>query len=194
LNAIYGFERECTSKYDQGIYEECAEFFNTLPLGHLINGEVFVVHGGLFSDPKMTIRKFQSVNRFRQPPEEGPFNDLLWSDPMDHRGLAASPRGTTKLFGPDVTEKFLQDNQISLIIRSHQIQDGGYALHHGGKCVTVFSAPNYIEQVGNKGAVCHITFVKDGSLKPPKFTQFVAQPVPPKYRAMKYASLMPGHF
>ena len=29
---------------------------------------------------------------------------------------------------------------------------GGVARHHSGLCVTVFSAPNYMGQVGNLGA------------------------------------------
>jgi hypothetical protein len=34
----------------------------------------------------------------------------------------------------------------------------GYAVEHDGLCTTVFSAPNYVDQVGNKGAfVCQYT-------------------------------------
>ena len=32
---------------------------------------------------------------------------------------------------------------VELLIRSHEAKDNGYEIHHGGKCVTVFSAPNY---------------------------------------------------
>lgn len=35
----------------------------------------------------------------------------------------------------------------------------GYAIEHEGLCVTVFSAPNYVDQSGNKGA-----FVRDNFL------------------------------
>jgi serine/threonine-protein phosphatase 5 len=194
MNSLYGFEKECVSKYSQIIFEECSELFNTLPVAHLINGKVFVVHGGVFSDPAMTIEKFQSVNRFCQPPDFGPFNDLLWSDPMEQRGLAPSPRGVTSCFGPDITDKFCRTNHIELIIRSHQVMEQGYAVQHGGKCITVFSAPNYMEQMGNKGAVCDLTFAADGSLKPPGFTTLQPQPVPPKYRAMKYAATFAAFF
>lgn len=37
-----------------------------------------------------------------------------------------------------------------MIIRSHEVKDEGYLVEHDGKLVTVFSAPNYCDQVGNK--------------------------------------------
>jgi serine/threonine-protein phosphatase 5 len=195
MNGLYGFEKECATKYNQTMFEEVSEFFNTLPLGHILNGRVLVVHGGLFADPQMTIERFQSVNRFCQPPDVGPFNDILWSDPMDQRGLAPSPRGVTSTFGPDITDRFLRANNLEILIRSHQVQENGYAIQHGGKCVTVFSAPNYIGQMGNKGAVCNITFKPDGSvIQPLGFTPFDAQPIPAKYRPMRYASAFSGLF
>lgn len=45
--------------------------------------------------------------------------------------------------GPDVTENFLKRNKLDYIIRSHEVKDMGYEIAHDGKCITVFSAPNY---------------------------------------------------
>lgn len=56
-----------------------------------------------------------------------------------------------------------------LLVRSHEVKDEGYLVEHDGKCITVFSAPNYCDQMGNKGAF--IRFEKDMQ---PRFTQFVA--------------------
>ena len=187
MNMMYGFEKECSVKYNQSFFEEVSEVFNTLPIGHVINGKVFVVHGGLPSDPNVTLEKVQQINRIRQPPESGPINDMLWSDPMARKGLAPSPRGITSTFGPDITERFLAANKLDLLIRSHEAQDDGYQVHHGGKCITVFSAPNYMGQMRNKGAICNINF-RDGGYDAPKFVYMEAEPIPAKYPPMKYAS------
>jgi serine/threonine-protein phosphatase 5 len=80
-------------------------------------------------------------------------------------------------------------NHLELLIRSHQVEENGYAVQHAGRCITVFSAPNYIGQMGNKGAVCNVTFKPDGSvIQPLGFTSFDAQPIPAKYRPMRFAS------
>lgn len=66
---------------------------------------------------------------------------------------------------------------IDMLIRSHEVKEEGYVIEHDGKCVTVFSAPNYwyvlccpkrtrltfsilvisSDSVGNKGAMINIT-------------------------------------
>jgi serine/threonine-protein phosphatase 5 len=38
---------------------------------------------------------------------------------------------------------FVCKNTIDMIIRSHEVKEEGYVIEHDGKCVTVFSAPNY---------------------------------------------------
>ncbi|RHY37023.1 hypothetical protein DYB34_005397 [Aphanomyces astaci] len=57
----------------------------------------------------------------------------------------------------------------TLLVRSHEVKDEGYLVEHDEKCITVFSAPNYCDQMGNKGA--YIRFYRDLT---PRFTQFTA--------------------
>jgi serine/threonine-protein phosphatase 5 len=188
MNSLYGFEGECKKKYNGRVFDEVTRMFNSLPLGHILGGQVIVVHGGLFGERSGTLASLEKENRDRQPPEGGAMNDILWSDPMDNVGYAPSPRGTTSTFGPDVTERFLREQGLKLLIRSHQVQEEGYSIMHHGKCITVFSAPNYCGQMRNKGAVVKLTFADDGELTSTEFEQFEASPIPAGYQPMKYSS------
>ena len=38
------------------------------------------------------------------------------------RGRGASKRGVSFQFGPDITEKFLQENGLDYVIRSHEVK------------------------------------------------------------------------
>merc|ERR1712232_634048 len=82
--------------------------------------------------------------------------------------------GNTIYFGPDVTADFLHANGLEMIVRSHEVRDNGYEVEHDGRLITVFSAPNYCDVYGNKGALVHF-----GDDLAPKFSTFDAQPHPP---------------
>ncbi|CAF3869569.1 unnamed protein product [Rotaria sp. Silwood1] len=72
--------------------------------------------------------------------------DLLWSDPDPHnrRGCRHNnERNIGSFFGPNITEKFLNKYNYSMIIRSHQVKQNGYEYTHDEKVLTVFSASNY---------------------------------------------------
>ncbi|XP_057430690.1 serine/threonine-protein phosphatase 5 isoform X2 [Lotus japonicus] len=152
MNKIYGFEGEVRSKLNDTFIELFAEVFCCLPLAHVINEKVFVVHGGLFSVDGVKLSDIRSINRFCEPPEEGLMCELLWSDPQPLPGRGPSKRGVGLSFGGDVTKRFLQENNLDLVVRSHEVKDEGYEIEHNGKLITVFSAPNYCDQMGNKGA------------------------------------------
>lgn len=94
---------------------------------------------------------------------------------MNGFGFRSSNRcdnGQTMFFGVDVTENFLNSNKLKLIIRSHQVQMSGYSTIQNGKCMTVFSAPNYMGECGNKGAIIKFSFNEVGEIISQKFVQF----------------------
>ena len=153
LNKMYGFEGEVRSKYDDQIYELFSSLFCTLPLCHVINKKIFVVHGGLFSKDGVTLDDLRAIDRIREPAESGLMCECLWADPCKEMGRMPSKRGVGLSFGPDVTKKFLDSNGLSMIVRSHEVKQEGYEVDHDGRLVTVFSAPNYCDQMGNKGAL-----------------------------------------
>lgn len=83
------------------------------------------------------------LDRKQEVPHDGAMCDLLWSDPDDISGWGLSPRGAGFLFGGDITQKFVQHNDLDLIARAHQLVMEGYKIVHDGALVTVWSAPNY---------------------------------------------------
>ena len=174
MNKRYGFESEILSKYDIDVFECFSEFYKFLPLGHVLNKKVLVLHGGLFSKEGVTISELKKIDRFIDVPYDGLMCELLWSDPRDMEGWRPSDRGAGVFFGQNVTEKFLKDNKLNLLIRSHEVVMEGYDIQHGGKVITLFSAPNYCDAYGNKGAI--IKFM--GGEMEPNFIKFEASPHP----------------
>ena len=182
MTKIYGFEGEVRHKYDATVLALFHECFCYLPLACCIESKVFVTHGGLSSDDGVVLDDVRKIDRDREPPDAGLMCDLLWSDPQAGPGRSPSKRGVGLSFGPDVTKSFLAKNDLNLVIRSHEVRDSGYEVEHGGDLITVFSAPNYCDAMGNKGAFIHLHRDLD-----PKFTTFDAVPHPP-VRPMAYAS------
>ena len=82
------------------------------------------MHGGLFSQDNITLADIKATERDKQPPEEGIMCELLWSDPQPSFGRAPSKRGVGCQFGPDVTRRFLENNNLEYIIRSHEVKVG----------------------------------------------------------------------
>ncbi|KAG1233282.1 hypothetical protein G6F68_019061 [Rhizopus microsporus] len=143
MNKVYGFEGEVKAKFSDMMFKLFSETFNALPLAHVIENKIFVTHGGLLSRDDVTLDEIRKIDRLGQPGSEGLMCELLWSDPQPEMGRGTSKRGVGIQFGPDVTRNFLETNGLDMIIRSHEVKEEGYVIEHDGKCVTVFSAPNY---------------------------------------------------
>ena len=154
LNKVYGFEQEVLSKYDSTVYESFVRFFFSLPLAHCINKEILVLHGGLFSKDGVTLNDIRKIKRFREVPESGIMCELLWSDPSSINGRHPSNRGVAITFGPDVVKDFLKNNKLVKLVRSHECKSEGYEIL--GDVITVFSAPNYCDSMGNMGGILQL--------------------------------------
>lgn len=160
MNRLYGFERECNSRYSAAFYDLCCELFENIPLVHVINKRAFITHGGLFANDNISLDSIRNIDRRGEPSEASLFSDLLWADPFEGNGRRPSPRGVGMTFGMDVTKNFLKFNKLDFIIRSHEMQENGFVMMHNKRCITVFSAPNYCGQMNNLGAVLLMTAVE----------------------------------
>ncbi|KAL1306561.1 hypothetical protein AAFC00_005249 [Neodothiora populina] len=184
MNRMYGFEGECRHKYNERIFKIFSESFSALPLATLIGDKYFVLHGGLFSDDKISLDDVRKLDRHnqRQPGQEGLMMEMLWTDPQTMPGRGPSKRGVGLQFGPDVTKRFCENNGLEAIIRSHEVRMEGYEVEHDGRCITVFSAPRYCDSTENKGA--YINIKNDLKLD---FHKFDAVPHP-DIKPMAYAN------
>ena len=79
----------------------------------------------MLSQDDVTLDDIRKTERNRQPPDEGIMCELLWSDPQPMPGRSPSKRGVGCQFGPDVTQKFLQRNDLRYVVRSHEVKNMG---------------------------------------------------------------------
>jgi serine/threonine-protein phosphatase PPG1 len=54
--------------------------FDFLPIAATIDSRIFCVHAGL-SPSLQNISDIEGIRRVKEIPHEGPFADLMWSDP-----------------------------------------------------------------------------------------------------------------
>ena len=83
--------------------------------------------------------------------------DLVWSDPdPDRDEFSLSPRGAGYTFGAQVVKKFLAVNNMSHILRAHQLCQEGFQVLYEDRLSTVWSAPNYCYRCGNMASVLEV--------------------------------------
>jgi len=74
----------------------------------------------------------QEIGRFDRV-----FECLMWSDPRDNMSGTEfnSARQCAVRWGPDVTRRFLEFNDLELIIRSHEVVDKGFNVRARSHCL-----------------------------------------------------------
>jgi len=128
-------------------YAGLRQLFNQLYNGVLVNQQYIMLHGGVPSQAK----SIEDVTyAHKKHPGEPHLEEILWSDPEEGiSGTYPSPRGAGRLFGKDVTDKFLNMLNVKGLIRGHEPSNTGYKINHEGKVLTLFSRkgePYYNDQ------------------------------------------------
>jgi len=111
--------------------------FEQLYVTAMLEGRCVFLHGGVPSEAKsLEDVAFAHLKH----PAESHLTEILWSDPgEDFVGTYPSPRGAGRLFGPDVTKKFLEMLGVHVLVRGHEPVDEGFRISHNGRVLTLFS-------------------------------------------------------
>jgi len=156
ITRIYGFYDECKRRYNIKLWKTFCDVFNCMSVCALIDDKIMCMHGGLSPE----IKRFDQIRRLVRPveaPETGLICDLLWADPdTEITGWDESDRGISFIFGPDVVESFLEEHDLDLICRAHQVVEEGYEFFAKRQLITLFSAPNYCGEFDNSGAMMSV--------------------------------------
>lgn len=193
----YGFVAELDAKFGvntvegRHLYQVLELCFANLPIAHVVDHNVFVVHGGL-TDKLDSIDRLKHVDRGLHPTLATPplklhltnnehshstheiLKDLLWSDPILDDSLRHETkckpnehRGNGVVWPAGLTAAFLDKHGLGVMIRSHQCRAKGFESIHDDRCLTLFSASNYYSDAHaeNDGAVI--------VLEPPKKAQIL---------------------
>ena len=150
---VYGFFDECKRKVSVKCWKNFCDLFDYLPLTAIIENKILCMHGGISKD-LVNVSQLKQFKRPLEIPESGITCDLLWSDPSDSVvGFGPNERGVSCTFSTKVLEAFLDKNDLDLICRAHQVVEEGYEFFGEQTLVTIFSAPNYLGEFDNNGAV-----------------------------------------
>lgn len=156
INRVYGFYDECRRRFNVRLWKIFCECFNCLPVAAVIDDRILCMHGGLSPELK-SLEQIRKIPRPAQVPESGLLCDLLWADPDKvGQGWAQNDRGVSYTFGCDVVTEFLEEHDLNLICRAHQVVEDGYEFFAKRNLVTIFSAPNYCGDFDNAGAIMSV--------------------------------------
>lgn len=139
----YHLKRRFSSEWEK-TYDALLKLFEWLPHSAVLKPKYLFLHGGI---PSGAESLEDLAYAYRNHPAKGFLEEILWNDPEEgFAGVYPSPRGAGRLFGPDVTERFLGKNNLDMLIRGHEPCSEGFKLNHNGKVLTLFSrkgAPYY---------------------------------------------------
>ena len=155
INRMYGFYDECKRRFSIKLWKIFNDCFNCLPVAALIDDKILCVHGGLSPD-MVKIEQISHILRPTDVPKEGLLCDLLWSDPDDAAtdGFSKNDdRGISFIFNGKIVKKFVKNNDLDLIVRSHQVVEEGYEFFADKKLITIFSASNYRGEFDNSAGM-----------------------------------------
>lgn len=175
----FTFHKECCDKFDtEGdvLWEAFNNVFDCMPLCAVIDEQIYCAHGGI----PTTVTRLELLDDMPVPmPNPSAESKLaweaLWNDPISNneynefltllpndkctdcpRGFLPNiKRGTAFYYSEEAVDNFLEQNNLSFIVRGHEVVQPGFHYHMDGKVVTIFSCSNYCG-ADNEAAVVYL--------------------------------------
>lgn len=150
VNRDYGFYDEVQQQLGD-ITKHYWTTFAHLPLAAVNRKHrIFAVHGGI-PDQLVGLNEINSLPQEVEP--ENPITiQILWNDPNETvKGFDSSCRGSRiRAFGQDVTVEFMDQNNLALIVRAHEVFEHGYHEFFEGRIISLFSCRHYRRPIAGK--------------------------------------------
>ncbi|XP_076250134.1 uncharacterized protein LOC143189981 [Rhynchophorus ferrugineus] len=174
VQKMFTFYKECClklgDKLGNEVWNAVNNAFDTMPIAATIDGKVFCCHGGC--PPPWLCPAISAINdiptTLNQPDAQSSLAwELMWNDPvrpktvndklamelLANEGFAVNTRrGTAHIFSVEALERFLKANQLTHLVRAHEVAQSGFQVQQKGKLLTVFSSSKYCG--GQNDAAC----------------------------------------
>ncbi len=123
------------------VYEALVKLWNKMPVSALIEGEIWLAHGGV---PTKKCRidyegiKFSEISK----PDDYTMLEIMWNDPWEREECGENfRRGVMYFYGKRASEILLSELGVKAIVRSHEPQKV-LRVEQDGMVVTVGSCAN----------------------------------------------------
>ncbi|CAH1962667.1 unnamed protein product [Acanthoscelides obtectus] len=148
VQKMFTFYKECLLKLGEKLGNEVwnavNNAFDVMPLAAVVDGKLFCCHGGV--PPPWLCPVITAINDVPNPLNQPDIQsslawELMWNDPvrpktvndkvamelLANEGFAVNVRrGTAHVFSVDALERFLKANQLTHIVRAHEVAQAGF--------------------------------------------------------------------
>ncbi|MBO3754249.1 MAG: metallophosphoesterase [Candidatus Brockarchaeota archaeon] len=147
MNFSYGFLNLLARRFGkvyEKVYEAYLKVFSEMPLAGIVNNRIMLVHGGL-AEGLQRIEELEKAGKGEFEPGDKRVFETLWNDPSeDVEEFSSNPRGPgIHRFGGKALERFLRNNGLRMMVRSHEPVPQGYRILFNGLLITIFSCRFY---------------------------------------------------
>ncbi len=167
----YGFMSEA-KKFSKRTFENSLKIFAQLPYAMILNEKFFLVHGGIAKKKGKCPAHLDDLFELQKTPNPDSLAlQLLWNDPVDNDSWFEPNyyRGQgTFFYGKSAVDAFLSENDLSTIIRAHEVKKKGYEQMFEGRLWTVFSSNDYYS------VTPHVLLIQNSKIIPTNVYEYEA--------------------